>query len=282
MRCKMPKRILLYRGFSEEDIDTNFENYTGQWNIKTITKEEISNSPSPEQLRELFAMDSLEYTEWCATYPHLSFNYFADKIEPFNVSASELDPFIARLCIAINSIGVKTTMSCDGWHKDNASSNQMKLYMRDRYSVIWFWLITQHIFGENYKTRYQIFLTEEVWSVENNEPDGIGGYYTRDMLKCPYYSDYAKNVFLKQNCYAAFIEKHKDEFLSVRKQLIYQIKKRYGYQEIDHEIAQMDFEYVKNTMEQIFLWYAQPLKNAFKEECYKIVEELQDVADYIP
>lgn len=47
-----------------------------------------------------------------------------------------LEPFIARYVNAINSIGIKTFSSCDGWH-NKPNKNKMFIAFKERYSKIW-------------------------------------------------------------------------------------------------------------------------------------------------
>lgn len=80
-----------------------------------------------------------------------TFDAFALPVTPFTVSPSELDPYIARFVKAVNEIGVKTVMSCDGWHQNqDIGIRQVRLWMADRYSVHWLWLITEFVFGEKW------------------------------------------------------------------------------------------------------------------------------------
>jgi hypothetical protein len=44
--------MLLKRGFSEYDIDTNFTEYKGNWNISTVTKNQIMSASDTEQLNK--------------------------------------------------------------------------------------------------------------------------------------------------------------------------------------------------------------------------------------
>ena len=229
------KQLLLKRGFSEYDIDTNFEHYKGEWNIRTITKYLVSCTEDIDCLSRLFDMDSVGYNKWCCTHYGYPFEFFAQDITPFEISPSELDPHIARLCRAVNSIGVKTCMSCDGWHNDNCYTKYMMLYMCDRYSVIWLWLITEYIFGEYWRHNQPMhYVWDEVWEPFDSEYNGLGGYARRDMMMCSYSTDNAERFFNKQDCYARFIEAHRDEFLDLRKQLISELYDKMNSGEINN------------------------------------------------
>lgn len=263
------KQLLLRRGFSEEDIANDFAEYTSDWNISTITKEQVISASDTQQLTKLFSMDSVETKSWCCTYYGYSFDYFAQDITEFRVSPSELDPHIARLCKAVNSIGVKTCMSCDGWHKNEPSGIRcMKLYMTDRYSVIWFWLITEFIFGEYWQHNQPLrYGWSNIWEPFDSEADGIGGQCKRDMMVCMYSINRAEQLFNKQDHYARFIEKHRYEFLALRKQLVTLLYNQMKNNQIDN-IDSVNFMKARRYMSEIFVPLAEPLKNAFTEEHY--------------
>ncbi|MGN0649735.1 MAG: hypothetical protein ACI4KM_04800 [Oscillospiraceae bacterium] len=269
------KELLLKRGFSEYDIDTDFEHYNGVWNITTMTKEQVAAAKNPQQLAPLFAKDSVEYSEWCTTHLGRSFRTFAEDNQPFAVEPSKLDPHIARLCKAVNEIGVCTCMSCDGWHKSNERFANMKLYMKDRYSVIWFWLITEYIFGEkwhhqdHYKGQWR-----NIWEPFDFEQI-LCSYDTRDMMMCRYLlanAAEANAVFEKNNCYAVFLEQHREDFLKLRKHITDAVTEEIDRREIKH-IDLMGFLEARRCMCEVFLPDAQPLADAFGREFPRIIKE---------
>ena len=269
------KEVLLQRGFSEYDIDTNFEHYSGDWNITTITKEQVAAARTVRQLEPLFRQDSVEHPYWCATYIGRSFNAFANDNQAFTVAPSKLDPYIARLCRAVNEIGVCTCMSCDGWHKSDRRSADMELYMKDRYSVIWFWLITEYVFGEKWhrQDRYKGWW-HNIWEPFDFDQTPYGRD-PRDMMRCNYNiqnATEAKAVFEKNNCYAVFLEKHKDAFLGIRKLITDTLTEKINSKEIKH-IETMGFFEVRRCMSEVFLPAAQPLAEAFASEFPRIIRE---------
>ena len=256
------KQILLKRGFGAHDIATGFAEYKGNWNISTITKKQLMTASDAKQLNRLFDMDSVDNNNWCCTYYGYSFDFFAKDISPFEVAPSELDPYIARLCKAVNSIGVKTCMSCDGWHKDDSFNVRlMKLYMTDRYSVIWFWLITEYIFGEYWQhsqpLRYGWY---NVWEPNDREYGA-----RRDMMSCLYSINEAEQLFNKQDCYACFIETHRNEFLDLRKALITSLYDKMKNNVINN-IDSVNFMKARQYMYNIFLPLSEQLKNSFINE----------------
>lgn len=265
------EQLLTDRGFSKQDIEENFANYKGEWNISTLTLEDVKEKQTKEELLPLFAMDSVETKHFCATYIGEDFNRFAQNIVPFTVAPSELDPYIARLCKAINEIGVRTCMSCDGWHRRNGKYSQMELYMSDRYSVLWFWLITEYVFGEYWdKKNPHYYNWENKWEPFNYDPEMYlyGSYTPRDMMICKYRTDdriKAKRVLSKSIRYASFLEKHKDEFLDIRRIIIDSLIERMEKGEIGN-IDSISFLQVRRYMAEVFLRYSNELKTAFKNE----------------
>lgn len=268
------KELLLQRGFSEHDIDTNFAEYSGEWNIKTITLKQVAASTNTRQLAPLFYMDSLNYT-FATTHYGFVFRKFAEPASPCEASPSQLDPYIARLCNAVNSIGIKTCMSCDGWHKEKLRySSQMELYMKDRYSVLWFWLIAEFIFGEYWQNSRPLeYNWVGQWEPFDYEDMGIL-QDPRDMMICRYPVDNAKQIFYKQDCYAKFIEKHKNEFLELREHIIKEILERTENNEIE-PIDTVGFLQARRYMLDIFLPLSEPLKDAFIREYGSIYRENQ-------
>lgn len=259
--------LLLERGFSRHDIETNFADYTGEWNISTMTLEQLMSTNSPRELGKLFRKDSVEVTRFCATYIGGSFDSFAVPAAPFQVSPSVLDPYIARLCRAVNEIGVKTCMSCDGWHKRKTTYSAMDLYMRDRYSVQWFWFITEHIFGEHWKhSAPNSSSWNNIWEPFDSDP-----YYTvyapRDMMSCKYRirdREEAYRVFAKNNSYAEFIEDNRDDFLWLRDMLIDSLRDRMEFGEIE-DIESVGFMQLRRYFEEILLPEIEPLAEKFAQ-----------------
>lgn len=268
------KEILLKRGFSEQDIDTNFQHYSGEWNITAITKEQVAAARYARELAPLFGQDSVAYKKWCATYIGRSFREFAGDNQPFTVAPSELDPHIARLCRAVNEIGVCTCMSCDGWHKANMYIADMALYMKDRYSVLWFWLITEYIFGEKWRNQNRSGGWHNIWEPFDYERT-LCVDSPRDMMRCSYdikNRAEAKAVFEKNNCYAIFLERHREAFLALRRLITDALMKKISCGELQ-DIEKMGFLELRRCMREVFLPAAQPLANAFASEFPEIISQ---------
>lgn len=265
------KQLLLQRGFSKHDIDTNFSDYKGRWAIDSISKEKVMAATNIYQLSPLFKKDSMEEPKMCSRYHGYNFHFFADGVSPCDVSPSEMDPYIARLCNALNSIGVKTCYSCDGWHERYAPYiSRMEICMKERYSVIWFWLIAEFIFGEYWRhnrPRHHDWHNE--WEPSGEEFDSLGQSLPTDRLVCTYRFREAKDVFAKQNCYASFIEAHRDEFLDLREKLITTLKKQMDNGEIKH-IDTVGFMKARRYMCDVFLPLSEPLKEAFSHKYHQI------------
>ncbi|MCR5205364.1 MAG: hypothetical protein K6E47_09925 [Lachnospiraceae bacterium] len=253
--------ILLRRGFGTKQIDNNFSDIDEyEWKITSITKEEVilTNPDDPEAVEEmrkkLFCKDSVGYV-FCDTSTNMLFEHFktqtADKI--WTPSASVLDPYIARLVHSWNGIGVGTIMSCDGWHKSELLIHYMKLWMPERYSVIWMWLITEYVFGEKSKGEYE-FDWRNLWRpgdefeyFDRKEKSEDGNRYPREMMPvlqmtCSYTFDRNDcfKLFFKNNLYSIFLEKHKEELNCIREKWISMLLEEYSISEIDN-CKNMDF-----------------------------------------
>lgn len=252
--------ILRCRGFSECDIATNLAEYGGEWRITTITKDEVIAAQTAEELAPLFSKNSLDYS-FTTTYYSDGFGYFAQPIRELAVSPTELDPYIARLIIAVNSIGVNTIMSCDGWH--SYDTGRLYMYMRERYSVLWFWLIVEHIFGEKWDRKDPY---NSSW-YGKWEPSGteFGSYSPRNIIFCQAYSGNEMSVYRKNYGYAVFIDKHRAELTSLRGELIDVIREKMQSGEIKN-IDEMGFLEARRVMEGILLPKFEPLRRAYLNE----------------
>lgn len=95
--------LLEYRGLSEKEIEerrgTSFEEA-----LKFFAKDSVENYPIVEEFgvrRKKWSKSFAANNEWY-TYP-----------DPIT-----LEPFVARLVVALNLAGSRTIFSCDSWHKD--------------------------------------------------------------------------------------------------------------------------------------------------------------------
>ncbi|MBQ7765964.1 MAG: hypothetical protein IJ397_03865 [Lachnospiraceae bacterium] len=222
MRSK--KEILVRRGFDigEKDVATYFANYKGEWRIQTISKEEIVKEEDLYQLeRKLFAKDTILPCSIDAMIGCDTFDAFALPVIPFTVSPSELDPYIARFVKAVNKIGVKTVMSCDGWHKNqDIGIRQVRLWMSDRYSVHWLWLITEFVFGEKWipsKTdRYSMW--KDIWQPDNHRDAEYPGTQCKMIIDMSRENE--KKVYNRIQQYAEYLEQNREPLLRIREKWI--------------------------------------------------------------
>lgn len=226
------KAILLRRGFSPEEIQSGFsEMKKWDWQINTITREEVLAVPEDDpkavddMAKRLFAMDSVDN--------RISARYLDDPFEvymqskPYVPPASILEPYIARLVRILNHIGVYTCMSCDGWHAEAGdrvsfvTKREMKLWMRDRYSVLWMWLLMEFVFGERWirsrakddKTWLNIWEPDRYISADFLQI-GLASYDC--LMLCRLEDGKEMEVYEKNDRYAAFLEKHKDRICAIR------------------------------------------------------------------
>ena len=164
-------------------------------------------------------------------------------------------------------------MSCDGWHHSNSVYHSLKLYMKDRYSVIWFWLITEYVFGERWCHGDQEKKSwKYIWEPFNFE-EFFGPHM--DMIECNYFGD-EDNVFHKNNCYAEFLEKHRAEFLSLKKHITDTLYEKMKNGEIE-DIDIVGFMKARRYMCDVFLPAAKPLIEAFRREYPQIVEKNEEL-----
>ncbi len=274
MSLSLREKILLNRGFTMHDIETNFEEYKYDWNILPISKEALAHCDEYFTLMHLFDKDSVDNNKFTRTHCGYIFDVFARDVKPFYVGAAQLDPYIARLCRAVNEIGVSTCMSCDGWHETDYFYSEMCLYMVDRYSVMWFWLITEYIFGEEWRERRRRNADwTNIWEPFSFEA-AMGIYDDRDMMKCVYEirdKKEAEKVFEKNLTYASFLEEHKDELLYIRKRIIEDIYKKIENGTID-DVDYMGFLRLRRHMYETFAPLAQPLIEEFRNSYPDIIK----------
>jgi hypothetical protein len=226
------KDILRKRGFDikDEDVKQYFSSYMGEWNINTCSKEEICTITDPDVLNQmLFAVDSVDYrmTSTATNYCYDEFvNYDFSTVE-----ASVLDPYIARFVHAINSVGVHTVMSCDGWHKKQetySKINVMQLWMYERYSVLWLWLIVDYIFGEHWTDRSHSYRSGN-W-INKWEPDDKPDLFLPGMemsntckMILTIEKGKEKEIHDKIDQYSQYIEKNCEQIRLVRTHMIQKI-----------------------------------------------------------
>lgn len=215
---KEKRELLTQRGFriGNQDLETYFANYEGRWRIKTISKEDVVKTTDLYLLKKkLFAKDSIE-PSINSTVLYDTFEYFAAPIQPFQVAATELDPYIARFVRAINEIGVKTSMSCDGWHlEQDIGVRQMTLWMRDRYSVLWLWLITEYVFGEKWVHSQSI--NSLMWRDKWQPDDSADLCHNRQcMMILQIESGHEQMIYNRIQADARYLENQRKPLLQIR------------------------------------------------------------------
>lgn len=220
---KEKRELLTQRGFriGNQDIETYFANYEGRWRIRTISKEEVVKETDLQLLKKkLFAKDSIE-PSINSTVLYDTFDFFAEPIQPFQVAASELDPYIARFVTVVNEIGVKTLMSCDGWHRNQDQySREVRLWMYDRFSVYWLWLITEYVFGETWiRSKADDYaMWKNKWQPDNSRD------YEYPFEQCKMIIDIERGderkVYDKIQRYAEYLEQNRELLLRIREKWI--------------------------------------------------------------
>ena len=106
-------------------------------------------------LRSLFDKDTINELSICDQDISRDFSFFAKHDAGLlSLPGAEMEPFIARFVKALNGCGVFTVKSCDGWHEryDADPFRLMRIWMRDRYSLLWFWLIEEFVFGGKWQS----------------------------------------------------------------------------------------------------------------------------------
>ncbi len=220
--------ILIKRGFTKSEIKDHFAGIPDErWSINTISKEEI-NSADPndtkqmdELYKKLFAKDSINCSIISPVFG-LSFSEYRNELSNvgnYKIEASELEPYIARLILVLNRIGVMTVCSCDGWHKKSSSS--MKIWMPERYSVIWMWLIMEYVFGENWNHQkaYYAYTWENKWEPEY-ECEMFPWVKKESRMVCRFKKKDALSIYERNNCYAHFLEEHAKAFTEINNKWI--------------------------------------------------------------
>lgn len=139
------QKMLEFRGLSERQIgdhvDDSFENV-----LSLFEKDSVPNYP----ISEYFGTSTL----WKKSFA--AHNEWRDMPDPL-----KMDPFIARLVIAANRVGSRTTFSCDGWHVDRDKNRQVRLITYDPGSLVWLKVILD-TFVKDHHDLYQYVAQSEV------------------------------------------------------------------------------------------------------------------------
>jgi hypothetical protein len=279
------------RGFDikDESVEQYFKSYKGEWQITTCSKDEIWKIKDVDVLKQkLFAKDSMHYNFACTA---TSSSYDDFKNYDFStVEASVLDPYIARFVHAINSVGVHTIMSCDGWHERRGEKNTvMKLWMYERYSVIWFWLIAECIFGETWNKEYRYY--SETWR-NKWEPDGDKKYFMvkgsrvveETCLIKLVIDRYKENeIYERIDRYSKYIEENREQICRIREFMIQKIQDEelkgvgfLGTRKIMYEVVVGELEKLHDEWlryESNYILQKQELDNTTKQRSVQTTKE---------
>ena len=244
-------KILFRRGFTKEEIESGFECLVGHgtWEIKNVSKEEIIKTNKRSVLDKLFEKDSV-HAKFADPWPVGNDFSIFDQAEEFEYpSAGELEPYIACLIGPLNRCGVHTCMCCDGWHStyDSRYFRPVKIYMPERYSVLWMWMITEFVFREQWNKGKKKF---EGWEPFNADDDTVR--YSKNMmvyniarlvnLESREKLKIEMDVYDKIYRYSLFLTEHREEFLKIRDKWINNFRKT-GYS----KIVKMGFMEVRRT-----------------------------------
>ena len=216
---------MIQRGFTPEEIDSGFRGLSrddGSWRITTISPEDLTGTYELKDMEKLFRMDSQDGNLGSFPFPD-DFEYYSSicKLkDDLMVSAAVLEPFIARLVIACNKCCIFTYMSDDGWHEtgNDLPARELIIWMRERYSTLWFWIIAEYVFGEKWpreapyvKQNWNgIFepTNEERW-LNNRKECG-----SKVIYRIPIGDE--AGAYKKINEYACFLEENHNEFCAIR------------------------------------------------------------------
>ncbi len=236
---KTEKQTLLRRrGFTVDDIQNNLNDYcTGKkgWIIKTITPKDAADSNDEDVLMRLFEKDSLEGVLLDDNI-NAGFDWFCNPNVAKEISPAVLEPYIARFVMAVNKCGAYTSSSCDGWHSsyDAAGSRPMRLWMTDRYSAVWLWLIAELVFGETWKGKKierDVLNWSDQWEPNpyENESDkyleNMQGINLRKCLMIYIIKDEAAiSAYEKINGYAEVLEQKCEDILKIKQEMTCNIK----------------------------------------------------------
>ena len=234
------RRLLIQRGFTADEIETGLEDYLNgskEWNIRTINPEELVQTEDLEDLAKLFRKDSIEQVR-CSTYWGSDFGQYASIHENSKgpqVNAPILEPYVARLVLAINECCINTSMSCDGWHKNMGGSHrEITIWMADVYSAVWFWIIAEFVFGEKWPERNPNYGDWTGIFEPDNNPDRVASGETCKVVYRIADGNEA-DAYHKIDRYAAFFEKHAKEFRETREKWMAVLRKRMSDAEVSEQ-----------------------------------------------
>lgn len=135
--------ILQKRGFyptAEGKLDKYYDYWFARdfHFIKGISYVELKSTQDETVLQRLFEKDSITPQEvvwrgklkWAKTFG-------SSNLPVYYIRPDCLDPYAARYVRVINSIGIRTCYSCDGWHNNPRKARRMFIWFYDRYSYLW-------------------------------------------------------------------------------------------------------------------------------------------------
>lgn len=235
------RNLLVKRGFTPEEIESGFKAYIDEkrvWNINTIGPKELRDTYEEDEITKIFKKDSIN-TEFANPFPNDNFDSYSSIHEnPLDdrVNAAVLEPYVARLVLAVNKCCIFTNMSCDGWHRDqDGKTRKLKLWMNDRYSTAWFWIIAETVFGEYWSMKKAWY--DESWMgkfcPEDREADLQDTSY-RSMLVCRIPEGMEKRVYKRINDYADFMERNSATLCELREKWLAMLQSSMDAKEIQN------------------------------------------------
>ncbi len=234
------RRLLIQRGFLPEEIDSHFRNYisgTGEWNILSISPEELDKTDELKDIAGIFAKDSVKEIRGAVGGTNDFRGFSSPQLinDSYRVSAAILDPYVARLVLAAGRCGINTCMSCDGWHKKmDREQRSVRIWMADRYSTLWFWIIAEKVFGEKWSKTHPLDWTEWVGRFEpDNNTDDVTGFSVPSKVIYRIEKGDEATAYKKINLYAAFLEDNHDQLCRIREKWISVIKEGRTDEDID-------------------------------------------------
>ncbi len=236
------RRLLIQRGFTPEEIDSGFRGLSkddGSWRINTVSPEELRETYDLTDIRAVFQKDSQDGTLGSFPFPDDFTFYSSDRKagDDISVSAGILEPFAARLVIACNKCGVFTYMSDDGWHEwsDGSPFRELIIWLRERYSTLWFWIIAEFIFDE--KRQHGGPGARPSWKgifePTNRERWLNGRLENGYKVICRIPAGDEAKVYRRINGYACFMERYSEELCGIRDKWMAVLQEKMDGAEID-------------------------------------------------
>lgn len=237
-------RLLIQRGFTSEEIESGFRDYISgnlEWNIMSISPEGLRDTYNIEDMAKLFCRDSIRQvmcsTAWGSDFSRYS--QMRDGSIPAQVNAPILEPYVARLVLAANRCCIMTSMSCDGWHHDrDGRVREISVWMSDKYSTLWFWIIAETVFRERWPKKEPYKASwEGVFEPDDNPDQVTGSVNPPTKVVCKVAKDDEANAYRKINRYAEFMELYCGRLCDIRNKWICSLQDKMS----DIEIMEQSF-----------------------------------------